>query len=192
MTRTGWGQGPIPIGGGGPGGGGFRPPWQGGSLSAGGVRAVLIAVAVLVLLFTGYYQVDPQEVGVVQRLGRFVRTTDPGPHFKIPFGIETVIKVPVQSQLKMEFGFHTVRTDVQSEFARTPDEKAEATMLTGDLNVAMVEWIVQYRIRDPYKYLFKSSPSAARRSRSWRRTSSRRSAIATTSASRSSSSSSRT
>ncbi len=150
MVRTGWGQGPIPIG----GGGLPRPPWQGGALSAGGVRGILIAVAVLMLLFTGYYQIDPQEVGVVQRLGRFVRETGPGPHIKIPFGIETVTKVPVQSQLKMEFGFHTIRSDIQSQFARTPEERAEATMLTGDLNVAMVEWIVQYRIRDSYKYLF--------------------------------------
>jgi membrane protease subunit HflK len=118
------------------------------------VRGILIIVAVLMLLFTGYYQIDPQEVGVVQRLGRFVRTTDPGPHFKIPFGIETVIKVPVQSQLKMEFGFRPGQSDDGSRFVQTSEGRAEATMLTGDLNVAMVEWIVQYRIRDAYKYLF--------------------------------------
>src|SRR5688500_7797507 len=121
MARTGWGQGPIPIGGAG-GGGLPRPPWAGGNFPMSGIRGILIGLAVLILLVTGYYQVDPQEVGVVQRLGRFVRTADPGPHFKIPFGIETVIKVPVQSQLKMEFGFHTIQSDVQSSFGRTPEE----------------------------------------------------------------------
>jgi modulator of FtsH protease HflK len=93
-------------------------------------------------------------VGVVQRLGKFVRTAGPGPHFKIPFGIETVTKVPVQRQLTMEFGFHPVSSGVRSEFAQSPEELDQAKMLTGDLNVAMVEWIVQYKIDDPQKYLF--------------------------------------
>jgi membrane protease subunit HflK len=131
-----------------------QPPWNPPQVSLAKVRAVLIAIAVLILLLTGYYQVEPQEVGVVQRLGRFDRTAGPGPHFKIPFGIETVTKVPVQSQLKMEFGFRTTRSDVRSEFEQGPVEHAEALMLTGDLNVAMVEWIVQYRIRDPKLWLF--------------------------------------
>lgn len=148
MARGGWGQGPIDIG-----GGGGRPPWATGA-TPGMIRGIAIAVAVLFLLFTGYYQIEPHEVGVVQRLGRYVRTTQPGPHFKIPFGIETVTNVPVQRQLTMEFGFHTVRPGVRSEFAQTPDEQAQAKMLTGDLNVAQVEWIVQYKIHDPQQYLF--------------------------------------
>jgi modulator of FtsH protease HflK len=148
MARSGWGQGPIDIGGNMP-----RPSWPPG-VSVGAIRAALIAAALLILLLTGYYQIEPHEVGVVQRLGRFVRTSPPGPHFKIPFGIETVTKVPVQRQLTMEFGFHTVRTGVRSEFAQSAEEVMQAKMLTGDLNVAIVEWIVQYKIRDPYKYLF--------------------------------------
>src|SRR5207247_2341604 len=99
----------------------------------------------------GYYQVDPNEVGIVQRFGAYVRTTSPGPHFKLPFGLETVTKVPVQRQLKMEFGFRTLRADVQSTFEARTDE---ALMLTGDLNVAVVEWIVQFRVKDPGAYLF--------------------------------------
>jgi modulator of FtsH protease HflK len=116
---------------------------------------VLIGLAGLILLFTGYYQVEPDEVAIVQRLGAYVRTSEPGPHFKIPFGIETQQKVPVQRQLKAEFGFRTVRAGISTEFApNSPEMVGEALMLTGDLNVAVVEWIVQYRIKDPARYLF--------------------------------------
>jgi len=119
------------------------------------LRLALIGIALLTFLLTGYYQIEPDQVGVVQRLGRYVRTTEPGPHFKIPFGVETVTKVPVQRQLKAEFGFRTMRADTRTEFApQTPELLGESVMLTGDLNVAVVEWIVQYRIKDPFKYLF--------------------------------------
>jgi len=149
MARSGWGQGPIDID-----GGGIRvPPFPRPNPAT--LRVIAIAVIVGLLLFTGYYQVEPDEVAVVQRFGAFVRTTDPGPHLKIPFGIETVTKVPVQRQLKMEFGFRTLRAAARSEFApETPATLGEAMMLTGDLNVAVVEWIVQFRIKDPRQYLF--------------------------------------
>jgi membrane protease subunit HflK len=125
-----------------------RPP-------AGRLRAILAVVALLLLVVTVYYQVEPDEVGVIQRFGRYVRTTDPGPHLKLPFGIETVTKVPVQRQLKEEFGFRTLRPDVRSQFAPPSAEtQGESGMLTGDLNVAVVEWIVQYRIKDARQYLF--------------------------------------
>jgi modulator of FtsH protease HflK len=119
------------------------------------LRAIAIGLAVVVLLFTSYYQVEPDEVGVVQRFGRYVGTSGPGPHLKIPFGVDWVTKVPVQRTLKLEFGFRTQRADVKSEFApATPETAAESAMLTGDLNVAVVEWVVQYKITDPRKYLF--------------------------------------
>ena len=118
------------------------------------VGAIAIVVA-LVVLFGSYYQVEPDEVGLVTRFGRFVRTTNPGPHTKFPFGIEQVQKVPVQRQLKQEFGFRTVSADVDSTYRKDEKTAAESSMLTGDLNVATVEWIVQYKISDPYKYLFK-------------------------------------
>ena len=149
MAQPPWSQGPvIDIG-----GQRFRVP-RGVGLPAGALRIGLLAIAVLALLFTAYYQVEPEEVGVVQLFGAYVRTSGPGPHLKLPFGIERVTKVPVQRQLKMEFGFRTVRAGVRSEFANPAEAQAESVMLTGDLNVAVVEWIVQYRIRDPKAYLF--------------------------------------
>lgn len=113
-----------------------------------------VALALVVAALSSYYQVEPDEVGVVLRFGKHMRTSEPGPYFKLPFGIEQVVKVPVQRQLKMEFGFRTVHADIESQFERPRESIAEAEMLTGDLNVAIVEWIVQYRIADPEKYLF--------------------------------------
>jgi membrane protease subunit HflK len=126
-------------------------------------RIALILFGLLALLST-YYQVNADELGVVQRFGRYVRTTDPGPHLKIPL-IEKVTRVPVQRQLKTEFGFRTTLAGVQSQFEQSDLTRAESLMLTGDLNVAVVEWIVQYKVKDPYKYLFKvrNLDSAARR-----------------------------
>ncbi len=121
---------------------------------AGLVRRLLIGLAALILLWTSYFQVGTEEVAVVQRFGAFTGTADPGLHFKLPFGIDRITRVPVQRQLKMEFGFRTVRADARSTFEDTPEAHAEALMLTGDLNVAVVEWIVQYRIRDAYAFLF--------------------------------------
>jgi membrane protease subunit HflK len=117
---------------------------------------VLLGLVVLAAMVSSYYQVEPDEVALVTRFGKFVRTSAPGPHTKIPFGIERVQKVPVQRQLKHEFGFRTARADIQSTFQQKNEKTAgESSMLTGDLNVATVEWIVQYKIADPYKYLFK-------------------------------------
>lgn len=118
------------------------------------VARVLLALAVLLLVWTSYYQVGAEEMAVVQRFGAYVGTADPGLHFKLPFGVDRVTKVPVQRQLKMEFGFRTVQAAAKSSYADTPETQAEALMLTGDLNVAVVEWIVQYRIRDAYAFLF--------------------------------------
>jgi membrane protease subunit HflK len=122
-------------------------------------RRLLVIVGLvivgLVAIYGSYYQVEPDEVGLVTRFGRYVRTSNPGPHGKFPFGIERVQKVPVQRQLKQEFGFRTARADIQSSFHKDEKTSAESDMLTGDLNVATVEWIVQYKISDPYKYLFR-------------------------------------
>lgn len=105
---------------------------------------------------TSYYQVEPEEVALVTRFGRYAYTAQPGPHFKWPLGIDTAIKVPVQRQLKEEFGFRTSRTDTgRSEYKEPEDATKESAMLTGDLNVANVEWIVQYKIRDPYQFVFR-------------------------------------
>jgi membrane protease subunit HflK len=117
------------------------------------VGMVVGGVVLLAVLFSTFYQVQPEAVGVVMRFGKFVRTSEPGLHLKVPF-METVQRVPVQRQLKHEFGFRTVEAGVRSEYSDR-DFSDESVMLTGDLNVAVVEWIVQYRVADPYKFLFK-------------------------------------
>ena len=117
---------------------------------------VLIAILVIValwLLSTMYYTVDADEVGIIRRFGRYVRTTEPGLHFKIPFGIEKLKKPKVQRVFKEEFGFRTLKAGIRTQYSRR-DYAGESLMLTGDLNTADVEWIVQYRIKDPVKYLF--------------------------------------
>ncbi len=127
----------------------FKPP----RLAPRPILIGLGAILVLVFLFGSVYQIEPEEAGVVIRLGRYVRTTDPGLRFKFPF-LEQVTKVPVERQLKQEFGFRTQVAGVQSTFL-TAGLEDESLMLTGDLNVAVVEWIVQYRVADPYDYLFR-------------------------------------
>jgi len=119
------------------------------------IKLVVIAVVIIIVVAGSIYQISPEEIGVILRFGKFVRTTDPGLHFKLPLGIEELIKVPVQRQLKKEFGFRTTRPGIRTEYRVTTESFREAVMLTGDLNVAVVEWIVQYKIKDPYKYLFK-------------------------------------
>jgi membrane protease subunit HflK len=108
---------------------------------------------VLWFLFSSFYTVDTDEVGVIQRFGKYVGTTEPGLHLRIPFGIENVQRVKVRRVFKEEFGFRTAEAGVRSTFTGG-DFSGESLMLTGDLNSAVVEWIVQYRIKDPAKYLF--------------------------------------
>ncbi|MGF1668934.1 MAG: FtsH protease activity modulator HflK [Balneolaceae bacterium] len=117
------------------------------------VKGILIGIAAVILLFTSFYTVEPEEVGVVQRFGEFVRIAEPGLNYKIPFA-ETVEIVPVERQLKQEFGYRTVTSGVQSRYQKA-GYVDESLMLTGDLNLADVEWVVQYRIIDPYQYLYK-------------------------------------
>ncbi len=114
--------------------------------------AVMVLVAIVALTSIPF-QIRPEEVGLVLRVGRNVRTTEPGLHFKLPF-IEQVLRVPVQRQLKEEFGFRTTVPGIQTRSA-AGEFAGESVMLTGDLNVAVVEWVVQYRVTDPYNYLFK-------------------------------------
>jgi len=119
------------------------------------VQLVLLGLVIVILLFGSIYQISPEELGVILRFGKYVRSTEPGLHFKLPLGIEKLTRVPVQRQLKMEFGFRTERPGIRSEYRVTPDALKEAIMLTGDLNVVVVEWIVQYKIKNAYNYLFK-------------------------------------
>ena len=121
------------------------------------VKAIGWAVVVILLLvffFSLWFTVAPEEVGVVLRFGKYTRTANPGLNFKLPFGIEKVYKVPVERQLKLEFGFRSTTRDVRTAYS-SRGYSEESLMLTGDLNAAQVEWIVQYRIDDPYKFLFR-------------------------------------
>ena len=128
----------------------FRPPNI--KVPRGLLTALPLILLALLLMWTTVYTVDPEEVGVVLTFGAFTKITDPGLHFKMPAPVQTVVKVPVQRQLKEEFGYRTLRAGVRSEFGNVLEE---SLMLTGDLNVAVVEWTTQYRVVDPYLYIFK-------------------------------------
>ncbi|NVK05598.1 MAG: FtsH protease activity modulator HflK [Flavobacteriia bacterium] len=117
------------------------------------VRIGVISILGLILLFGSFVQIETEEVGVVTQFGKYSRTLEPGLHFKIPI-IESVARVAVERQQKQEFGFRTVRAGVESEYSKNGYDD-ESLMLTGDLNLADVEWVVQYRVKDPYNYLFK-------------------------------------
>jgi membrane protease subunit HflK len=120
-------------------------------------RVIITGVLILfgiILVTSMVFTIEPEEVGVVLRFGKFVRTSPPGLNFKLPAPLERVYKVPVQRQLKDEFGFRTEQAGVRTQYSRANFE-SESLMLTGDLNVSVVEWIAQYRVRDPYKFLFR-------------------------------------
>jgi modulator of FtsH protease HflK len=115
---------------------------------------IIVPLGILLLtgLFTCYYTVGPDSVAVVKRFGKFQFVADHGLHFKLPYGIDSATLVPIRRQLKLEFGFGTPG-------ATNPDQTSnegnlERDMVTGDLNAAQVEWIVQYGISSPEKYLF--------------------------------------
>lgn len=121
------------------------------------IGAAIAAVLLLFLLWSTWFTVQPEETGVVQRFGAVNRTVEPGLHFKFPVGIERVRRVPTERVLKEEFGFATVTTEAGEKTQYDPDKESFQTvslMLTGDLNVIDVQWIVQYRIEDPVAYLF--------------------------------------
>ncbi len=124
------------------------------NVRGGPVRRVLVIVILVIIIASGLYSVGADEVGVIQRFGKYVRRTNPGLHIKVPFGIETVRKVKVKKVFKEEFGFRTVKADIRTKYA-SGGFKDESLMLSGDLNVAEVEWIVQYKVKEPYDYLFK-------------------------------------
>ena len=118
------------------------------------IRWIVIAIILFIFALTSVFTVNPEEIGVIQRFGKYTRLVSPGLNFKVPFGIETVQKVPVERQLKEEFGFRTTMPAARTEYAARAFQQ-ESLMLTGDLNASEVEWIVQFRIADPYKFLFK-------------------------------------
>jgi membrane protease subunit HflK len=115
---------------------------------------LVFGLLVVITLATSIRTIGPEEEGVVINLGKYSRTLQPGLNFILPFGVEKMHKIPVQRQLKHEFGFRTTNPGTRTEYADDNYED-ESSMLSGDLNMADVEWVVQYRIVDSYKYLFK-------------------------------------
>ncbi len=113
----------------------------------GGPVLLLFSIA-----YTSVYTVQAESQGVVLRFGKFVKTVEPGLRFKIPFGVDRVSIVPVKRQLKQEFGFATEGATNATQVSF--EQKEERSMVTGDLNAATVEWIIQYRIMEPNLFLF--------------------------------------
>jgi membrane protease subunit HflK len=107
----------------------------------------------LIILFGAIYSIGPDEVGVVQRFGKYISTSGSGLHVKLPFGIDKVTPIKVTKVFTEEFGFRTLHAGVRTEYSRRPYPE-ESLMLTGDLNILDVRWIVQFRVKEPEKLLF--------------------------------------
>lgn len=120
------------------------------------ILLIVVAVILILVVWNSYYTVEPQETAVILRFGKYVGTADAGLHFKIPFGIETVLKVPTCRVPQREYGYRTGKADVRSTFIEKGFEE-EALMLSGDLNVLNIQWTVQYKVNDPVEYLFRLS-----------------------------------
>ncbi len=141
-------------GGKGNGSGRGRGRGPGGKGGFGLIAIIVIALAVWAAL-TGFYTVQPEQRAVVKRFGAVVGINDPGLHFRIPFGVDQVQLVATERVLKQEFGFRTTGTQPSGPGAySTANLQNESLMLTGDLNMINVEWVVQYRIQDPIKFLY--------------------------------------
>jgi len=126
-------------------------------LPGGGSQSLLVLLLLGVIgmaVWTVYYTVPSDSVAVVQRFGKYLKNVPPGLHFKLPFDMDTATIVPVKRQLKQEFGFSTPGARDPYQGMRRRDGKRETEMVTGDLNAALVEWVIQYRIADPVKFLF--------------------------------------
>lgn len=115
---------------------------------------VIVIFLVVIGAFSSFYEVDTEETGVVLRFGKFSSFADPGLQFKVPFGIDQVYLVPTGRVLKEEFGYRTVKPGIRTTFSKRGLDE-ESLTLTGDLNVSDVEWIVQFQIADPFKYVFR-------------------------------------
>ena len=114
---------------------------------------IAAGIFLLIMLKGMIYSINPEEVGVVQRFGKYITTASPGLHFKLPPMIERVQKVKVKRVYKEEFGFRTMQSGIKTSYSQR-NYNDESIMLTGDLNILDVQWIVQYKIKDPVKFLF--------------------------------------
>ncbi len=125
-----------------------------------GTKFIIPAIVVIITLWalaTSFYTVEPDEEAVIIRFGKYTKTNPPGLHFKLPFGIDKEIKVKTKRVLQAEFGFRSQNFSSRRTQYSEGNFDQESLMLTGDLNVADVEWVVQYQIADPFKFLFQTS-----------------------------------
>jgi membrane protease subunit HflK len=129
----------------------FAPPQGGKLLSPKAFVFGLIVIGAIIFLWLFLYIVDQAEQAVVTRFGKYYTTTGPGLRFKLPFGIDRTYIVNVQNVQTEQFGFRTLRTGISSSYTM---DTAMSTMLTGDLNMVDVEWIIQYRVVDPVAWTF--------------------------------------
>jgi len=116
---------------------------------------LLVGALIVWSSYSAFYTVPAESVGVIQRFGHYQGVTDPGLRFKIPWGIDRVTLVPVKRQLKEEFGFSTPGATFRDQASAPSQWALETTMVTGDLNTALVEWVIQFRIEIPFDFLFK-------------------------------------
>ena len=131
-------------------------------LPPGGSMWLPLFLLAVVGIWSSFYTVPSDSVAVVQRFGKYLKEVPPGLHFKLPFGIDVATIVPVKRQLKQEFGFAT--PGATNPYQHPTDPEKETEMVTGDLNATLVEWVVQYRIMEPMKFLFRvREPSATLR-----------------------------
>ena len=130
------------------------PDWARATQGSPWLRWGALALLVIAIVFSSYVTVPADSVGVRTRFGKFVDIFEPGLRFKLPLGIDTVQLVATQRQQKLEFGFSTENSGGSNKNQFPDDAEAERNMLTGDLNMALVEWVVQYRIDDPKAFLF--------------------------------------
>ncbi len=115
---------------------------------------VIILAIIYVFLCTAVFTVPTGHQGIILQFGKYSRIVGEGLHFKIPFGVETVCKVFTAQVVTESFGFRTVRPGITTQYEKARLMERESLMLTGDLNVIDVEWIVQFRREDPRKFLF--------------------------------------
>ena len=135
-------------------GGRFKP-----KLSVGMVIAIIAVLALAVIFSTSFFVVDQTERAVITTFGKFTKVANPGLHFKFPFGVQQNYNVKTEVVQTEQFGFRTYKGGSATQSTQYLDQSfpEEATMLTGDLNIVDVEWIIQYKINDPRAWLFNLS-----------------------------------
>jgi len=129
----------------------FKPPKAGKLINPGTITMVIVIIGVLIFLATSFYIVNEAEEAVITRFGRFLTTTGSGLRFKLPFGIDKTYLVNIKEVQTEQFGFRTLRSGMNPKYS---GDINMSTMLTGDLNMVDVEWVIQYRIVDPKAWVF--------------------------------------